>query len=257
MKFKRIIAVLLAAFMLFAFAACTGNDQPGNNVNTEIQDTEAEIPQEPEEPIEKISIVTTIFPQYDWAREIIGENSEYFDLTILVDSTIDMHSYNPSASDIAKVKTADLFIYVGGHSDEWVEDVLEETVNRDMVTINLVEELGDAILMVEHDCDDEECEDDHSEFGHDGEELHEEEHVWVSLKMAQTLCRVIADVIVELHPEGMDVYQTNRDNYIAKLQNLDAQYTSMVAGASGDTLVFADRFPFQKQVSKLSSSFRE
>ncbi|MBR3743340.1 MAG: ZinT/AdcA family metal-binding protein [Clostridia bacterium] len=96
----------------------------------------------------KLSIVTTIFPIYDWVRQIVGDNDNV-EITMLLDNGIDLHSYQPSAQDILKVSTADLFIYVGGESDEWVEDVLETAQNPSLVAINLVEAMGDAIKMEE------------------------------------------------------------------------------------------------------------
>ncbi len=96
----------------------------------------------------KLSIVTTIFPIYDWVRQIVGENDKV-ELTMLLDNGVDLHSYQPTAADILKVSTADLFIYVGGESDEWVEDVLATAQNPNLVAVNLVEAMGDAIKMEE------------------------------------------------------------------------------------------------------------
>ena len=83
----------------------------------------------------RLSVVTTIFPIYDWAREIAGEKA---DLTMLLDSGVDLHSYQPTAADIMKIATSDVFIYVGGESDEWVGGALAESVNPDMKVLNLV-----------------------------------------------------------------------------------------------------------------------
>ena len=96
----------------------------------------------------KLSIVTTIFPIYDWARQIVGDHDNV-EITMLLDNGTDLHSYQPTAQDILKVSTADLFIYVGGESDEWVEDVLETAQNPSLVAINLVAAMGDAIKMEE------------------------------------------------------------------------------------------------------------
>ncbi|MCL1832342.1 MAG: metal ABC transporter substrate-binding protein [Oscillospiraceae bacterium] len=188
---------------------------------------------------DKKSIVVTIFPQYDWVMQILGDKADNFDITWLIGSNADMHSYSPSMSDIAKIATADLFIYVGGHSDEWVDDALAQATNPDMVVINMVEELGDNIIMVEHDCDDDECTDDH-----DDDELTQEEHVWVSLRMAQELCKVIVSAIADLDPDNTATYNANATNYNLKLTALDAQYKAMANDAPNKTLVFADRFPF-------------
>jgi zinc transport system substrate-binding protein len=215
---KRISALVLTlALMLTGLTAC--NNTPESD---------------------KISIVVMIFPQYDWVREIIGEKSDRFDVTMLIGSSVDMHSYQPSMMDIARVATADLFIHIGGHSDGWVAGALAQSLNPDMVVINMVEALGDAIVMVEHDCSDDECDDDH----HDNDGLIEEEHVWVSLRMARALCAIIAEAIIGLDPENADTYRQNLADYTLKLSDLDARYTEMAEAAPGNTVVFADRFPF-------------
>jgi zinc transport system substrate-binding protein len=219
MKNKKILSlVLVFALLAGLLTACGGERKPS----------------------EKITVVATIFPQYDWIREIIGEKSGNFELTLLIGSNVDMHSYQPSMSDIARVSEADLFIYVGGHSDDWVKDALAQATNPDMAVINMVEALGDAILMVEHDCEDDECDDDH----HDEAELHEEEHVWVSLRLSQKLCGIIAEAIIALDPANESVYRANLAAYTEKLTGLDAQYTEMVQESANKTVVFADRFPF-------------
>ena len=140
---------------------------------------------------EKLSVVTTIFPIYDWVREVLGENAANVELTMLLDSGVDLHSYQPTARDIMKVATCDVFIYVGGESDEWVEDALKEAVNPDMKVINLVEAMGDGIKMeeiiegMEHEHEDEEEDHDH-EDEHDHEHEEEaDEHVWLSLRNAK------------------------------------------------------------------------
>ena len=97
----------------------------------------------------KISIVCTIFPQYDWARQILGDKIEYADLTLLLKNRIDLHSYQPSVDDIVAISSCDLFIYVGGESDGWVIDVLKQSVNRDMLVINLLDILGESVKVEE------------------------------------------------------------------------------------------------------------
>ncbi len=94
---------------------------------------------------ESLSVVATIFPEYDWVREIVGENVDNLELTMLLDNGVDLHSYQLTANDIVKISECDVFIYVGGESDEWVEDALEGSVNKDMVVINLLDVLGDSV----------------------------------------------------------------------------------------------------------------
>ena len=127
---KRTLSFLLSAGMVFTAAAgCeriaaadAGTDDP-----------------------KKLSIVTTIFPEYDWVREIMGDNAESADLTMLLDNGVDLHSYQPTADDIIKISSCDMFIYVGGESDKWVEDALQNAANKDMKVINLLDVLGDSV----------------------------------------------------------------------------------------------------------------
>ena len=93
----------------------------------------------------KLSVVTTIFPEYDWVKEILGDKAESTDLTMLLDNGVDLHSYQPTADDIVKISDCDLFIYVGGESDKWVDDALKEATNKDMKVIDLLEVLGDSV----------------------------------------------------------------------------------------------------------------
>ncbi len=223
-------------------------------------------------------VVTTIFPICDWVREVAGDKA--VEITMLLDDGVDLHSFQPSAQDILKVSNCDLFIYVGGESDEWVEDVLKTSVNKDLKAISLVQAMGDDIKNeeivegMEHDHDHEheegeehdheheegeehdheheegeEHDHEHEEGEeHDHEHEHEDEvdeHVWLSLRNAQKLVKVIADSLSEIDPEGADTYQANAAAYIEKLNALDAEYTAAVEKAPYKTVLFGDRFPFR------------
>ncbi|MBR5361442.1 MAG: zinc ABC transporter substrate-binding protein, partial [Lachnospiraceae bacterium] len=177
---------------------------------------------------DKIQVVTTIFPEYDWVREILGDKADKADVTMLLDNGVDLHSYQPTAEDILKISTCDLFIYVGGESDEWVDDALKEAVNKDMQVINLLEVLGEKVKeeeVVEGMQGEEEEEHEH-EDGDEGEEAHEheeveyDEHVWLSLKNAQVLCDKIADALGQADPANADVYKKNAADYNAGLSAL-------------------------------------
>lgn len=137
-----------------------------------------------------LQIVTTIFPEYDWVMNILGGNPANAEVTMLLDNGADLHSYQPTASDILKISTCDVFVYVGGESDEWVDDVLKEATNKDMVVINLMDELGNAVKEEEiiegmeghdHEHDHDEDEDHEHDEDHDHEEdldhdAHDEDH---------------------------------------------------------------------------------
>lgn len=202
---------------------------------------------------DKIEIVTTIFPEYDWVKEIVGENTDRVNITMLIDSGTDLHSYQPTADDIVKVATCDLFIYVGGESDAWVADVLKTANNKNMIVINLLDVLGDKVKEEEikegMESEDEEEEEDHDHEGHehhhDEDEPEYDEHVWLSLKNAVDLCEYIAGKIKTLDPEKADSYAANTAAYVAKLNALDAKYKAAVDAANVKTLLFGDRFPFR------------
>jgi zinc transport system substrate-binding protein len=187
----------------------------------------------------KINIVTTIFPLYDWLRQIIGEeNTERFNLTFVINSGIDLHSFSPSVADIIRIKTADAFIYIGGHSDNWVHDVLRDA-NPDMLTLNILETLGVERLIIDdaHICD--ECGEIHDPFNQ------ADEHIWISLRRVTAVCYAIAEMLAQIDPDNAQVYRNNAQNYIAQLSALETEYQTAVAAANTKTLLFADRFPFR------------
>ena len=197
----------------------------------------------------QLSIVTTIFPEYDWVRQILGDKFPDADVTMLLDNGVDLHSYQPTVDDIVKIATCDLFIYVGGESDSWVEDVLKNSVNKDMKVINLLEVLGDSVKVEEtvegmqetaHDHDEDDEDDDHEEH-----EEEKDEHVWLSLKNAKVLCDAISKALQELDPDSKDIYAANAEAYEKQLSALDEKYQEAVDNATYKTLLFGDRVPFR------------
>ncbi len=162
---------------------------------------------------------------------------------MLLDSGIDLHSFQPTAEDILKISTCDLFIYVGGESDAWAEDALGEAANKDRLVINLLEALGDAVKeeeIVEGMQEEEEAGAEPEE-----EEAEYDEHVWLSLRNASFLVRSISEAIGRIDPDHADTYRENAAAYIGKLDALDAEYRTAVSGAAVTTLLFGDRFPFR------------
>ncbi len=213
----------------------------------------------------KTKIVTTIFPEYDWAREIIGD-TKGAELALLLGNGVDLHSYQPSIQDIAKISTADIFIYVGGESDGWVADALKNATNKNMKVINLLETLGDKVKAEEvkegmqaeeeeehehhHDEDEDEDDHDHEAEGHhhhhhDEDEVEYDEHVWLSLRNAKILCTEIAAALCEKDPANATAYKANLAAYTARLDALDAKYTAAVKTGGKNTILFGDRFPFR------------
>lgn len=228
---KKITALLLALFVLVGALAGCGKQNDTNKTD-------------------KLSIVTTIFPEYDWVREILGDKADNAEITMLLDNGVDLHSYQPTADDIVKISDCDLFIYVGGESDGWVEDALRNAANRNMKVINLLEVLGDSVkteeivegMQEEHEHEDAHAHDDAEEHEHEEEA---DEHVWLSLKNAKMLVRVISKTLQELDPDNKDIYAANADAYVKKLSALDADYQAAVDAASNKTILFGDRFPFR------------
>ncbi len=200
----------------------------------------------------KIRVVTTIFPEYDWAREILGEEPGNIELSLLLDNGVDMHSYQPGADDIVEISSCDVFVYVGGESDAWVEDVLSEAVNKEMKVVGLMELLQDS-LKEEEAVPGMESAGIHED--HEDGETEYDEHVWLSLRNARTIVSRLAEVLGEADPEGADRYAANAEAYIEKLDALDAEYTSAVESGSFDTVLFADRFPFRYLTSDYGLSY--
>lgn len=223
---KKITVLLLALFMLVSALAGCGKQNDTNQTD-------------------KLSIVTTIFPEYDWVREILGDKADNAEITMLLDNGVDLHSYQPTADDIVKISDCDLFIYVGGESDEWVEDALRNAANGNMKVINLLEVLGDSVKTEEIVEGMQEAEHEHEDAEEHEHEEEADEHVWLSLKNAKMLVRVISKALQELDPDSKDIYAANADAYVKKLSALDAEYQAAVDAASNKTILFGDRFPFR------------
>lgn len=186
----------------------------------------------------KYQIVCTTFPQYDWVREIVGENADEFELTLLLDQGVDLHSFQPTAADITKIAQADLFVFVGGESDGWVEDALKEATNKNMKVVNMLECLGDQVKEEEivEGMESEEEEEEGPEY---------DEHIWLSLRNASTITNVLEKAIEEMDDKHADEYRKNANTYCIELDALDGKYQEVVKEAKAGTVLFGDRFPFR------------
>lgn len=213
----------------------------------------------------KFSVVCTIFPEYDWIRQLVGDKKDNYEITYLLDKGVDLHSYQPTAEDIAKIANCDLFVYVGGESDGWVNDALKESKNDKMQVVNLLETLGKNVKPEEvvegmqeedehdhdHDHDDKDHDDkdhDHDDKDHDHdheEETEYDEHVWLSLRNATALVNTLAEKLQTIDPENKDYYATTAADYTAKLGDLDSRYLATIKKAKVKTVLFGDRFPFR------------
>lgn len=196
----------------------------------------------------RISVVTTIFPQYDFVRQIAGENVE---LKMLLKPGEETHSYEPTPQDIIAIQNSDIFIYVGGENDAWVEDILESMPEADMRTLKLM----DCVDTVEeehvegmqeqpgHSHEEEESHEDETEEEHSVHEI--DEHVWTSPVNASAIVDKIKDLLVQADPENRHIYEENAEAYEADLAELDAEFRDVVDNAGRSLVVFGDRFPFR------------
>ena len=189
---------------------------------------------------EKLKIVATIFPLYDWVRQIAGDSGNV-ELTLLLDTGADLHNFQPTVKDIVTLSQCDLFLYVGGESDRWVDDVLETARNDHLTRLSMLDALGDRVRIEEIVEGMEHEEEEHGEE----EEEEADEHVWLSLKNAQALVAKISDTLCALDTAHADAYRTNTAAYEEKLAALDGRYQEAVNAAAFDTLVFGDRFAFR------------
>jgi len=185
---------------------------------------------------EKLKVVATIFPQYDFLRAIAGDKIE---LSMLLKPGAEIHSYEPSPQDVISIQKSDLFVFVGGESDAWVRTILESApsdTRKDIALIELVEASEDQTH--EHD-------DEHEhKYTHGENHEHEyDEHVWTSPVNAMTIVSALTDALCELDAANADVYRANAESYLEKLSALDEAFRSVVSEGKRTHVVFGDRFP--------------
>ena len=236
-------AIIFALFMMFV--ACGADSEKRTAAN------------------KKISIVAAIYPQYDWLKNVLGERADSVELKLLVKNGTDLHSYKPSAQDIASIAGADLVVYVGGESDGWIEKALAATPKAGRVEVNMMKALGDRVKEEEvvegmqadpsassgteehheHDKVTEPAEATSEHHHH--EEVENDEHIWLSLKNAWILVNALAQSLSKVDSANSSIYTANAVIYNAKLWALDSEFTTAISGASQKTVLFGDRFPFR------------
>ena len=210
-KIKKALLVLLAvSFILPALASCGNSEESG------------------------VSIVTTIFAPYDFARAVGGDGVS---VKMLLSPGADIHSYDPTPKDMLAIKKCDIFICVGGTSDEWVYDLLENVDNPDMKIIKLLDHT-EGLICSDHGHE-------HGEHDHDHGHEHGEydEHVWTSPRNAMLASEAIAAALCEVDAENAEAYKANLEAYKGELSALDAEFKSIVENGARKELVFGDRFP--------------
>ncbi len=204
---KKVFSLLLGAVLLCPLLAGCGIDADAAN--------------------DGLSIVTTTFPPYDFARAVTGDTSA---VTMLIDPGTETHSYDPSPKDIRLIQNADVFIYGGGESDAWMDGILSSI---DTATVTVLSMTDIVPLLVQ--------EDDHD---HDHGEPIYDEHVWTSPANAVLLTEAIRDAVIAVDPDNAAVYETNATAYIGEIHALAADFTKVIESGARRQIVFADRYPF-------------
>lgn len=207
---KIISAVLVIVMTAAVFAGCSNSQKQENKDNG------------------KLNVITSNFPPYDFLREIGGDK---INLSMLISPGAESHSFEPTPQDIANVNSCDVFVYVGGTSDQWVGSLLDSGDNKDMKVVKMM----DCVDLLE--------EPEEEGHDHEGEEAMDE-HVWTDPENAILIVKKLSETLGEADPENADFYSSNANSYIEKLENLDKEYQETIANSKRKTLVFGDRFPF-------------
>lgn len=223
---KKIVTILAAALALAV--ALSGCALPGGDADKKATN-------------EKLSIVCTNFPEYDFARQIAGDKA---DVTMLLKPGAESHTYEPSPDDIKKIQDCDMFVYVGGDSDEWVEDVLG-SVDKSKVTVFRLMDQVKTVEEVTVEGMEPEDEDESAEGGEGEDEPEMDEHVWTSPKNAATIVKNMTKTIEKLDGKNKATYEKNADAYVEKINKLDGEFREVVKNGKRKEIIVADRFPFR------------
>ena len=218
------IAAALAVLFLFSGCGAQGDSSQNNDRESD-----------------QLSVVATVFPAYDFARAIGGEAAE---VSLLLPPGAESHSYEPTPADILAVQQCDLFIYLGGESDTWVETILEavEPQGETLRMIDCVDLLEEETVegMESH-----EDEHDHEDGPGLGEVVGYDEHVWTAPRNAAQITRAIGERMEALDPDNAELYAANAEDYAGQIEELDQEFADFFAGVTDRTMVFGDRFPLR------------
>lgn len=181
----------------------------------------------------KIKISATLFPQYDFARQIAGDKAE---ITLILPSGMDSHSYEPTPSDIININKSDLFIYTGEYLESWANDIVGD-IDTDKTHVL---DVSSGIQLVKEE--DEHHHDDEDEH-HEEEHHHEyDPHIWTSPVIAMQMADNIAEALCETDSVNSDYYKQNAENYKKQLQELDSEFREIVADGKRNTIYFGGKF---------------
>lgn len=217
MKLKRkLLAMITAVATIFSLCACSSESSYSNSDSG------------------KLKIISTVFPPYDLAKQIAGDNAE---ISILLPPGSEIHNYEPSAKDMIAIRNCDIFLYIGGENEQWAEKLINSNDTKNVTAVKLI----DYVPALSEDED----EHDH-DHDHDHEHEHEtDEHIWTSPKNAQLMLSAVYDAICKVDPSDKQTYTKNKDAYAKQLSDLDNAYRSAVDNAKNKTIVLADKFPFR------------
>ncbi len=210
---KKLITGILSAALLLSASGCVGVEAPEDE--------------------RRLSVITTIYPAYDFARQVFGDTAE---VTLLLKPGTESHTYDPSAKDIVRINNCDLFIYNGGESDQWVSSILDgaEDINtlRMMDVVELREEEYTEGMQAEHDHEEE----------HEHEEDIYDEHIWTSPRNAIDIVATVAEKACAISPENAEIYNQASGDYITQMLSLAVSFDALLEDEER-YFIFGDRFP--------------
>lgn len=208
---------------------------------------------EEEKELTKIKVVTTIFPYYDFTRQLSDDNVE---ITMLLKPGVDMHNYDPTAEDIINMLSSDIFIYTGGHSDVWLEEIID-SIDPDKTKVIRLFDYVDFVK--EEEILGATSDDDRDHHDHDHEEDAEyDEHIWTSIPNAKIILEVIKDALVEYRisfDEDYSLIEDNYNEYVVLMDELDEEIREVVASSATKYLLFGDRFAFRYFTDEYNLSY--
>lgn len=232
---KRKLPIILVLSLMLIIAGCARLPQSNEPASTPSESVDA-VSQG-----ERISVVSTLFPPYDFARQIAGDHAE---VTLLLPAGSESHTYEPTPQDILRIQNCDIFLYIGGESETWVKEVLDSMDTSHMRVIRLMDCVGTLTEEIVEGM--EAHEEEHAGGpGADTDEPAYDEHIWTSPKNAIMMSNTIASALEAADPAHADAYRANADAYVQQLEDLDTAFRQIAATAKRHTLVFGDRFPFR------------
>lgn len=219
---KRILALLLAAAVALPLCACAPAGE-------EAEDG-------------RLQVVCSLFPYYDFVREIGGA---YVSPRLLVAAGREAHSFEPTPMDVIRVSRADVFVYNGGEGEQWVDEILS-SAGENIPTVLRMMDYADTLTeepLAGHDDHDHADHDHEHGDDHDSDDIEYDEHIWTSPVQAMKLCGAICDALCAADPAHAAAYRSNLQEYLGQLAELDVAFRQVCGEKKRSLLVFGDRFP--------------